>query len=78
MSISSAPSRDDSAASAAFVTGVWLPDGKPHTVATFNETRSSVSGSIDGETHTEKTPSSLASATSAETCAGVASVRRRV
>ena len=74
MSTSSAPSFDDSAASRALAAAVWLPEGNPHTVATLTPPRSSVIGSIDGDTHTENTPSSRASATSAETWARVASV----
>src|SRR5690606_13833848 len=77
MSTSSAPSATARAASAALISLWWAPDGNPHTVATTRPSAFS-SGSCEGETHTARTPSSWASATSAATCSRVASGLSRV
>ncbi len=77
MSTSAAPCCTASRASDPLISEWCLPEGNPATTAT---TRSPAlcSGSIDGDTHTASTPSSVASVTSARTSASVASGFSRV
>lgn len=53
MSTSSAPAETDSAASAALMAAVCLPEGKPQTVASLSSPRSKVTGSMAGEMQIE-------------------------
>ena len=77
MSISVAPRRTASAASAALTSLSCAPEGKPTTVHASTPSPTST-GSRVGDTHTEYTPSSAASAASAATSASAASGLSRV
>ena len=77
MSISVAPRRIASAASAALTSLSCAPDGKPTTAHTAMPA-ATASGSRDGDTQTENVPSSVASWHSAATWAPVASGLSRV
>ena len=78
MSTSSAPAATAARASAALISAVCLPEGKPQTTASFTAPSSACTGSMFGDTQIEKVPNSTASAASFATSSSVASVLSRV
>ena len=77
MSISSAPSAAERAASVALTSALCAPVGKPHVTTTLSE-RVPFRGSWFGETHTEYAPNRCASANSSVTSLAVASPKQQM